>query len=141
MVTDPDATPVTTPVEEFTVATAVLLLVQTPLAVLFARVMVEFTQTCVAPVIAATVGSGLTVTDFVTVTGQLFVVTVYEMVTTPAETPVTRPVDEVMVAKASSLLDQTPPAVLQYKGIVAPTQTAFPPPDVKVPELVKVCVV
>ena len=57
----PAATPVTTPVDASTVAVAVLLELQTPPAVALARAVVEPAHTCVVPLIAATVGSGLTV--------------------------------------------------------------------------------
>ena len=46
---------------------------------------------------------------------------------------------EFIVAIDELLLLQTPPAVLLYNCIVAPSQTAFPPPAVNVPEPVKVC--
>ena len=54
-----EATPVTTPLV-FTVAAAVLLLLQTPFAVPSARVVVEPTQTVPVPVIDATKGVPLT---------------------------------------------------------------------------------
>ena len=57
----PAATPVTTPVDASTVAVAVLLEVQTPPAVALVSAVVEPTHTPVVPLIAATVGSGLTV--------------------------------------------------------------------------------
>ena len=57
----PAATPVTTPVDASTVAVAVLLDVQTPPAVALVSAVVEPTHTPVVPLIAATVGSGLTV--------------------------------------------------------------------------------
>ena len=66
MVTFPAATPVSTPVAEFMVARAVLLLVQTPPVVVDANVIVEVAQTAVGPVIAATTGKGFIVIDFVT---------------------------------------------------------------------------
>lgn len=47
----PDATPVTTPVAEPTVATAVLLLVQVPLDIVELRVVVDPTHTDAVPVI------------------------------------------------------------------------------------------
>ena len=53
-------------------ASAVFPLDQTPLAVVLPSVIVELTQTAEGPVIAGTTGKGLTVTDLVTVTGQLF---------------------------------------------------------------------
>ena len=62
MVTVPAATPVTTPVLEFTVAMPVLLLLQLPPVVTFARVVVLPIQALSVPVIAATVGRALIVT-------------------------------------------------------------------------------
>ena len=69
MVADPAATPETTP-EALTVATAVLLEDQVPPLVASLRVVVEPTQTLVVPVMAATVGSALTVTVVVAVEVQ-----------------------------------------------------------------------
>ena len=56
MVVVPPVIGVTTPVDALIVATAVLLLVQTPPAMVFANVEDDPTQTVVLPVIAATVG-------------------------------------------------------------------------------------
>lgn len=56
----PAVNAVTTPVLE-TVATAVLLLDQTPPAAVLAKVVVEPTQTAVLPVIAGTTGTAFTV--------------------------------------------------------------------------------
>jgi len=75
----PAVTPVTTPVEELIVATAVLLDVQTPPVVVLDNVVVDPEHTAVVPVIDATVGNAVTVTavaalvvehpvEFVTVT-------------------------------------------------------------------------
>jgi len=58
----PAVTPVTTPVEELIVATAVLLDVQTPLAVVLDNVVVDPVHTAVVPVIDATTGNAVTVT-------------------------------------------------------------------------------
>ena len=69
MVADPAATPVITP-EALTVATAVLLEDQVPLAVASLKVVVDPTQTLVVPVMAATTGSALTVTLVVTAVVQ-----------------------------------------------------------------------
>lgn len=75
----PAVTPVTTPVEELIVATAVLLDVHTPPVVVLDNVVVDPAHTAVVPVIDATVGNAVTVTavaalvvehpvEFVTVT-------------------------------------------------------------------------
>jgi hypothetical protein len=58
----PAVTPVTTPVEELIVATAGLLDVQTPLAVVLDNVVVDPVHTAVVPVIDATTGNAVTVT-------------------------------------------------------------------------------
>ena len=58
----PAVTPVTTPVEELIDATAVLLDVQTPLAVVLDNVVVDPVHTAVVPVIDATTGNAVTVT-------------------------------------------------------------------------------
>ena len=65
MVVEPGVTPVTTPVEELTVAAAGLLLLHVPPVVVQARVVVDPTDTLVVPVMAATVGTGFTVTTAV----------------------------------------------------------------------------
>ena len=62
----PAATPVTTPVDEFTVAVAVLADDQTPPVVVLAKVVVAPSHTDVVPVMAATVGNALIVTVVVT---------------------------------------------------------------------------
>ncbi len=59
MVTTPSVMPVTVPVEDPIVATAVLLLLQTPPLVALVNVVVKPTHTLVVPPIAA--GFGLTV--------------------------------------------------------------------------------
>ena len=58
----PAVTPVTTPVEVLIVATAVLLDVQTPFAVVLDNVVVDPVHTAVVPVIDATTGNAVTVT-------------------------------------------------------------------------------
>ena len=58
----PAVTPVTTPVEELIDATAVLLDVQTPLAVVLDNVVVDPVHTAVVPVIDATTGNAVTLT-------------------------------------------------------------------------------
>ena len=58
----PAVTPVTAPVEALIVATAVLLDVQTPFAVVLDNVVVDPVHTAVVPVIDATTGNAVTVT-------------------------------------------------------------------------------
>jgi hypothetical protein len=61
----PDALPVTTPVFEITVATAVLLLLQVPtLVLLLVNVVVASAQTVDAPLTIPAFGSGFTVMSF-----------------------------------------------------------------------------
>lgn len=75
IVTLPADTPVTNPFDELTVAILVFELLQVPPAVALFRLVVEFTQTLVVPVIAA--GRGLTVADVVVVAEhELLLVTV-----------------------------------------------------------------
>ena len=72
--------------------------------------------------------SGFTVINALTLLEQpLPLVTVYEIVVVPAETPVTTPVFE-MVATAGAELLQTPAAVASVRAVVFPTQTLFVPP-------------
>src|SRR5690348_4896187 len=49
------------------------------------------------------------------------------MVTAPAATPVTKPVDASMVATVASLLPNVPPDVAPTKVVVEPTHTAGAP--------------
>jgi hypothetical protein len=58
----PAATPVTTPVEDTTVATPVALLLHVPPEVVLLKVEADPTQTDVLPVMAAKAGNGFTVT-------------------------------------------------------------------------------
>jgi len=69
MVAVPADTPLTTPVLP-TVATDVLPLLHTPPLVASLRLVAEPAHTFIVPVIADTVGNGLTVTDEVTVVIQ-----------------------------------------------------------------------
>jgi len=62
MVEVPADTPDTTPVEEFTVATPVALLLHVPPVVVELKVVVDPAHTAVVPVMAPTVGNGFTVT-------------------------------------------------------------------------------
>ena len=62
MVVVPAVTPVTTPVVASIDATAVLLDVQTPLAVVLDNVVVDPVHTAVVPVIDATTGNAVTLT-------------------------------------------------------------------------------
>ena len=116
---------VTTP-EALTVAMAVALLDQTPPDVEEAYVVVAPIQIDAVPVIAATVGNGLTVIIFITVVEQPPLVTVYNISTEPAEIPLTTP-PEVTVAIPVPPLDHTPPAVVELNVVDEPIQTVAAP--------------
>ncbi len=62
------------------------------------------------PVIVPEITFGLTVIDFDAGAGALHPVTVYNILTVPADTPVTTPVPEFTVAIAVFELLQIPPA-------------------------------
>ena len=113
--------PVTTPLTLPTVATAVLLLVQTPTPALN-KVVVLPTHTDVIPVIGA--GKGLT--NSVVVAMQL-VLKVYVIIAVPALTPDATPLKEPIVATAMLLLLHVPPIVASLSVVVLPTQTAVTP--------------
>ena len=114
---------VNNPVEETMEATNGLLLLHVPPVVLLARVVVSPTQSAVVPEIGA--GSGLTVNGVVI---KQPVDAVYVIVATPADSPVTTPVDESIEATAGLLLLHVPPAP-SNKGVVEPSQT-FVVPDI-----------
>ena len=67
----PEETPVTKPLA-FTVATEVFELVQTPFTVALAKAVVEPAHTSVVPLMAATTGKALTVTEVLAVLVQPF---------------------------------------------------------------------
>jgi hypothetical protein len=102
MVAVPAATPVTMPVAEPTVATAVLLLLQVPPPDASASAVVAPAHAVNVPVMTETL---LTVTGVVAKQEP----TEYEMVAPPAATPSMVPVDEPMLAIPVLLLDHTPP--------------------------------
>jgi len=74
-----------------------------------------------APEMVPALGAGLTVMVFVADIMPQLATIVYEIVSTPADTPVTMPADPI-VAEALLLL-QRPPATLFVKVIVAPGHT------------------
>ena len=126
IVEEPADTPVTTP-PALIVATAPLDELHTPPAVASDKVVVLPTHTVVVPVIAATTGSALTVTVAVTaVTQPAPLVTVYEIVEEPADTPVTTP-PALIVATAPLDELHTPPAVASDKVVVLPAHTVVVP--------------
>jgi hypothetical protein len=126
MVAEPAATPVTTPEVE-TVATEVLLEDQAPPVVASLRETVDPAQTVVVPVMAATVGSELTVTVVLELEAQPApFVTLYVIVVVPAATPVITP-EASMVAAAVLLEDQVPPVVASFNVVVEPIHTELLP--------------
>ena len=72
----PAVTPVTLPVIEFTVATAVLEDVQTPPDVVLVKVVVDPIHALAVPLIAASVGNAFTLTTACALDVHPFVVTV-----------------------------------------------------------------
>ena len=121
MVAEPAATPVTSPVIEFTVAAAVLLLLQLPPPVpLLANMAVAPAHNAEAPLTVPALGRFPTVTRADAVTVPHEEVTVYLMVELPAESPVTTPVVEFTVAAAVLVLLQVPPVPSLDKVVVDP---------------------
>jgi hypothetical protein len=127
MVAVPAPKPLTTPALS-TVATLVLLLLQTPPDVVLASVVVLFKQTVFAPVIAGTFGVAFTVIILLVVFTQPVAasVTVYLIVVPPTKLPVTSPVFEIEAMNGVTLV-HAPFAVAFARVIVLPTQTALAP--------------
>ena len=122
IVSAPLARPDTMPEVEPMVASAGVLLVQVPPAVASVKVVVAPTHKVVEPAIAA--GSGLTVTGVVT---KQPVGNVKVIVTVPADTPFTTPVEEPMVARAVLLLLHMLVPDASASVVVFPTQTLVVP--------------
>ena len=118
MVTTPADAPVTTP--PATVATDGLLLVHAPPGVASLNVIDEPTHTVPGPDIGPS--GPLTVIGEVTVHEP----TVYVIVATPADTPLTLPVDDT-TATPVLLLVHTPPPVASVNAIDELTHTAVGP--------------
>lgn len=116
MVTVPAATPVTMPVPDPIVATAVLLLLHAPKAVRSLRLVEEPTHWVEVPVI----GAGEDVIDSPSVAIQP-VGNAYVIVAVPAATPVTIP-EVPTVAIDVLLLLQVPPVVASVRLAVEPIQ-------------------
>lgn len=117
----PAVTPVTMPVPEPTVATPVLALLHPPPVVASLNVVVCPAHTLSVPVIVA--GRGLTVT----VTKALQPdAAVQVMVAVPADTPVTMPLDEPMIAMVVAPLLHVPDGV-DVSVVVPPAQTVALP--------------
>lgn len=124
----PAATPVTTPVVEFTVAAAGLLLLQVPPPTpLLVNVVDKPVHTVNEPVIEPAFARALTVTTLVAVDVPQLLDTEYVMVVFPGATPVTTPVVPSTVAMPGRLLVQEPPLLPpELKLSVAPTHTDDP---------------
>ena len=124
----PAVTPVRMPELLPIVATPVTLLIHSPPEVLLDRELVAVSQTASVPVIAATVGKGLTVTDVVASVVQLNpFVTLYVMSAVPADSPVTIPVLLPTEAIALLLLVHIPLAAALARVVVLLSHTVVVP--------------
>jgi hypothetical protein len=128
MVAVPAATPVTTPVELFTVATAALLVLHAPPVLPFeVKVVVPVPQMACVPLKVPALGAAVTVTERVAVALEQppVPVTVYVMFAVPAPTPVITPVEAFTVAIPVASEVQAPPALPLLENVVVPlTQIA-----------------
>jgi hypothetical protein len=119
----PGVTPVTSPVDGFTLTLPLLLLHAPPNGVLD-RVTVEFLHTASGPV--GTVGNAYTVTATV---WRQPVLNVYDISTVLVPlTPVTTPVPTPTVAIAVLPLAQVPPGVKSVNVVVPPASHTWPVP-------------
>jgi len=127
----PAATPVTTPVEAFTVATAALLVDQAPPALpLLVNVVVPATQMPCVPLKVPAFGAAVTVTERVAVALEQppAPVTVYVMFAVPAATPVITPEEAFTVAMPTASEVHVPPVFPFDVRVVVPlTQIACVP--------------
>lgn len=121
MFTIPAASPVTIPEVKPTVATVGSALTHVPPAGVDDSVVVLPAHSAMLPEIGA--GAAMTVT--VTAAKQLDVIT-YEIVVTPADSPVTMP-DELTVPTAVLLLLHVPPGTATDRADVLPSQTVVLP--------------
>jgi len=118
----PDATPA-----EFMATIEPSLLLQVPPVVSFDNVIAAPSHKLIVPVIAATIGNGLTVTIAVTIVVQpKTLVTLYVIVVVPADIPDTMPVEPI-VAIEPSLRLHVPPVAVSARGVVEPAQTDIVP--------------
>jgi hypothetical protein len=115
MIDVPAATPVTTPVDGLIVATAGVAEVQAPPVTVELSVEVPFEQIAVVPESVPAEGAVVTVTVLVAVAfaHPPVPVMVYVMMDVPAATPVTTPVDELIVATAGVAEVQAPPVTVE----------------------------
>jgi hypothetical protein len=122
----PELIPVTTP-ELLIVPMLLLSLIQKPPEVELDNVIVFPIHTLVGPAIVCNVGESKTVIAKVAVAEQPPpLVTVYFIVSTPADNPATNPV-LVTTETFGSTLVHVPPEVASAKLIVLPTQTVLVP--------------
>lgn len=128
MVVLPAATPLTTPVAEFTEAAAGLLLLQIPPVVpLLVNVTDKPAHTAEAPFTTPAFGTGFTVTIVET---ELFAQsddTLYVIVAVPVPMPKTIPLASTIAAAGLLLLHDPPGVPLLVKLIVEPAHTADGP--------------
>jgi len=103
-----------------------LLLLQVPPPVASVSVVDEPMHTAVAPLMLPATGAGDTFTTSVTVAVPQLLVTVYDIVVKPDETPVTTPV-ALMVAAAGLLLLHTPPDTASVRVMFRPMHTLAGP--------------
>ena len=129
MVSVPEETAVTTPVDVLTVAIIVLLLLHVPPVVASVSVVVAPGQIAVVPPpIAATVTGATMVTAYLATDGP----TVYLMVSTPAATPYTTP-ELLTVAMAADVLLQVPLVAVSVNEVLEPRQIELLPEIVPAP--------
>ena len=125
MVANPAATPIIFPVAD-TVAIAGFEVLQVPPATEEEKVVDRPTQMACVPLNVPALGMAVTVMEiaFVAFGQPPKPVTVYVMVAVPAETPVTTPEFVLMVAMALLEELQVPPAIVEFKLVIFPTQIA-----------------
>ena len=118
-----------TPVDEFTIATRLLLLLQLPpLVPLLVNVVTEPAHKVAEPLTRPALGRALMVILDDEAELPQVPLTVYVMVAEPADTPVTTPVNGFTVAAAVLLLLQEPPPVPLLVNIaVRPSHNAAAP--------------
>lgn len=126
----PAITPLTMPVAEPMVATAVLVDDQMPPVILLLNDVVAAGHTVAVPDIVPASVVELMVTTRVAAAVPQLLETVYEMVDDPNATPVTIPVDEPTVAVVVLVDVQTPPVAVLLSVVVAAGQT------MEIPEMV-----
>ena len=125
MVSVPPATPVTPPKEEM-LATLSVELLQVPPAAVSARAIEADWQTVEGPVMPPAKGCGLTVNGYTATAVPHPLVTVYLIVSDPADIPVTTPADEIVSTAGVSVL-QLPPEAVSASVAGKPAHTVVAP--------------